>query len=64
MARSWSEAGKEVITVDQKKLTSEEKLDRLLEQMETFRRGQAVLERFERVTRKWLQRVQAAKKRA
>jgi hypothetical protein len=55
---------KGVITVDKKKLTSVEKLDRLLEQMETFRRGQAVLERFERVTRKWLQRAQAAKKRA
>jgi len=50
--------------VDRKKLTSEEKLDRLLEQMATFRRGQAVLERFERVARKWLQRAQAAKKRA
>jgi hypothetical protein len=64
MAISWLEAGKEVITVAKKKLTSEEKLDRLLEQMETFRRGQAVLERFEHVTRKWLQRVQAAKKAA
>jgi hypothetical protein len=52
------------MTMDWKKLTSEEKLDHLLEQMETFRRGQAVLERFERVTRKWLQRAQAAKKRA
>jgi len=61
---SWLEAGKEVMTMDRKKLTSEEKLDRLLEQMETFRRGQAVLERFERATRKWLQRAQAAKKRA
>jgi hypothetical protein len=55
---------KGVITVDQKKFTSEEKLDRLLAQMETFRRGQAILERFERATRKWLQRAQAAKKRA
>ena len=64
MAISWLETGKEVITVKRKKLTSEEKLDRLLEQMETFRRGQAILERFERVTRKWLQRAQAAKKRA
>ena len=64
MAISWLEAGKEVITVNQKKLTSEEKLNRLLEQMETFRRGQAVLERFERVTRQWLQQAQAAKKRA
>ena len=63
MARSWLEAGKGVITVDQKKLTSEEKLDRLLEQMETFRRGQAILERFERATRQWLQQAQAAKKR-
>ena len=61
---SWLEAGKEVMTMDRKKLTSEEKLDRLLEQMETCRRGQGVLERFERVTRKWLQRAQAAKKRA
>jgi hypothetical protein len=61
---SWLEAGKEVITMDRRKLTSEEKLDRLLEQMETFRRGQAVLERFERVTRKWLQRAQAAKEAA
>ena len=64
MAISWLEARKEVITVDKKKLTPEEKLDRLLEQMETFRRGQAILERFERATRKWLQRAQAAKKRA
>jgi hypothetical protein len=55
---------KGVITMDRKKLTPEEKLDRLLEQMETFRRGQAVLERFERATRKWLQRARAAKKRA
>jgi hypothetical protein len=55
---------KGVITVDQTKLTSEEKLDRLLEQMEIFRRGQAVLARFEQVTRKWLQRAQAAKRRA
>jgi hypothetical protein len=43
---------KEVIIVNKKKITSEEKLDRPLEQMETFRRGQAVLERFERATRK------------
>jgi hypothetical protein len=58
------ETGKEVMTMDRKKLASEEKLDRLLEQMETFWRGQAVLERFERVTRKWLQRAKAAKKPA
>ena len=64
MAISWLGTGKGVMTMDRKKLTSEEKLDRLLEQMETFRRGQAVLERFERVTRQWLQRAQAAKKRA
>ena len=55
---------KGVITVSQKKPTSEEKLDRLLEQMEIFRRGQAVLERFERVTRKCLQRTLATKNRA
>ena len=64
MAISWLEARKGVMTMDHKKLTSEEKLDRLLEQMATFRRGQAILERFERVTRKWLQRAQAARKRA
>jgi hypothetical protein len=52
------------MTMDWKKLSPEEKLDRLLEQMETFRRGQAVLERFEHVTRKWLKRVQAAGKEA
>ena len=61
---SWLEAGKEVMTMDRKKLMSEEKLDRLLEQMETFRRGQAILERFERATRQWLQRAQAVKRRA
>ena len=53
---------KGVINVDKRKLASEEKLDRLLEQMATFRRGQAILERFERVARKWLQRAQAAKR--
>ena len=52
------------MTMDRKRLTPEEKLDRLLEQTETFRRGQAILERFERVTRQWLQRAQAARKHA
>jgi hypothetical protein len=58
------QARKGVMTMDRKKLTSEEKLDRLLGQIETFRQGQAVLERFERVTRKWFQQARAAKKAA
>ena len=64
MGDAQSSSDKGVITVNRKTHTPEEKLDRLLEQIETFRRGQAILERFERVTRKWLQRAQAAKNRA
>jgi len=57
-------ARKEVSTMDWKKLTSEEKAKWLSQQLEDIQRAQALIERFERLTQKWLKRVQAAKKDA
>jgi hypothetical protein len=50
--------------MDWKKLTPEEKLNRLSQQLEDIQRARALIERFERVTQKWLKRVQAAGKEA
>jgi hypothetical protein len=52
------------MTMDWKKLTPEEKLNRLSQQLEDIQRARALIERFEHVTRKWLKRVQATKKEA
>ena len=50
--------------MDWKKLTPEEKLNRLSQQLEDIRRTRALIERFERLTQKWLKRVQVTKKEA
>ena len=46
------------------KLTLEEKVKWLSQQLEDIQRAQALIERFERLTQKWLKRAQAAKKKA
>ena len=50
--------------MDWKKLTPAEKLDRLSQQLEDIQRTRALIERFERLTQKWLKRAQATKKEA
>ena len=50
--------------MDWKQLTPEEKLNRLSQQLEDIQRTRALIERFERLTQKWLKRVQATKKEA
>ena len=50
--------------MDWNKLTPEEKVKWLSQQLEDIRRAQALIERFERVTQKWLKRVQATQKKA
>jgi hypothetical protein len=55
---------KEVIDMDWNKLAPEEKVKWLSQQLEDIRRAQALIERFERVTQKWLKRVQATQKKA
>jgi hypothetical protein len=47
---------------DWKKLTPEEKLNRLSQQLDDIQRTRALVERFEQLTQKWLKRVQAAGK--
>jgi hypothetical protein len=49
--------------MDWNKLTPEEKIKRLCEQIEEMQRTQAAVEHFERVTRQWLEQVQAAWRR-
>jgi myo-inositol catabolism protein IolC len=44
--------------------TPAEKAKFLSQQLEDIRRAQALIERFEQLTQKWLKRVQAAKKDA
>ena len=44
--------------MDWKKLTPEEKLNRLSQQLEDIQRTRALIERFEQLTQKWLKRVQ------
>ena len=48
--------------MDWKQLTPEEKLNRLSQQLEDIQRTRALIERFERLTQKWLKRVQATRK--
>ena len=50
--------------MDWKQLTPEEKLNRLSQHLEEIQRTRALIERFERLTQKWLKRVQAAKREA
>ena len=50
--------------MDWKQLTPEEKRNRLLQQLEDIQRTRALIERFERLTQKWLKRAQATKKGA
>jgi len=50
--------------MDWNKLTPEEKVKWLSQQLEDIRRAQALIERFEQVTQKWLKRVQATQKKA
>ena len=50
--------------MDWKKSTPEEKAKWLARQTEDIRRAKALIERFERVTQKWLKRVQAIKRKA
>jgi hypothetical protein len=52
------------MTMDWKKLTPEEKLNRLSQQLEDIQRTRALIERFEQLTQKWLKQVQAAKREA
>jgi myo-inositol catabolism protein IolC len=52
------------MTMDWKKLTPEEKLNRLSQQLEDIQRTRALIERFEQLTQKWLKRVQATRKEA
>jgi myo-inositol catabolism protein IolC len=47
-----------------KNSTPEEKAKWLRQQMEDIRRTKALIVRFERLTQKWLKRVQAANKQA
>ena len=49
--------------MDWNKLTPQEKIKRLCGQIEEMRRTQAAVEHFERVTREWLEQVQAAYRR-
>jgi myo-inositol catabolism protein IolC len=51
-------------TIDWKRLTPEEKAKWLSQQLEDIQRTRALIERFERLTQKWLKRVQAIKKEA
>ena len=51
-------------TVDWKKLTPEEKAKWLSQQLEDIRRTRALIERFEQLTQKWLNGVQAPQKKA
>ena len=46
------------------KLTPEEKLNRLSQQLEDIQRTKALIERFEQLTQKWLKRAQATSKEA
>ena len=50
--------------MDWQKLTPEEKRNRLSQQLEDIRRTRALIERFERLTQEWLNRVQATRKEA
>jgi hypothetical protein len=50
--------------MDWKKLTPEEKLNELSQQLEDIQRTRALIERFEQLTQKWLKRVQVTKKEA
>ena len=50
--------------MDWKGLSPEEKAKSLSEQLADIQRAQAVLERFEQLTQKWLKRVRAPKKKA
>jgi hypothetical protein len=47
-----------------KEFTPEEKAQWLSQQEEDIHRAKALIERFERVTQKWLKRVQATRKEA
>jgi myo-inositol catabolism protein IolC len=47
--------------MDWNKLTPEEKVKWLSQQLEDIRRAQALIERFEQVTQKWLKRVHPEK---
>jgi myo-inositol catabolism protein IolC len=50
--------------MDWKKSTPEEKVKWLEQQLEEIQRAQALIERFERLTQKWLKRVKAVHKKA
>jgi myo-inositol catabolism protein IolC len=50
--------------MDWNKLTLEEKVKWLSQQLEDIRRAQALIGRFERLTQKWLKRVEAIHKKA
>jgi hypothetical protein len=45
--------------MDWKKLTPEQKVERLSQQLEDIKRATALIECFEQLTQKWLKRVQA-----
>jgi len=51
-------------TIDWKKLTPEGKARWLSQQLEDIRRTRALIERFEQLTQKWLNGVQAPPKKA
>jgi hypothetical protein len=55
-------AGKEVIDMDWKSSSPEQKAKWLSQQMEDIRRSRALLDRFEKVTQKWLSRINEPKK--
>jgi hypothetical protein len=59
----WSRR-REVIAMDWKNLTPDEKARLLSQQLEDIGRARVVLERFEQLTQKWLKRVQATRKEA
>ncbi|MBL7199458.1 MAG: hypothetical protein ISS56_04865 [Anaerolineae bacterium] len=50
--------------MDWQERTPEEKAESLSQQMEEIQRAKAVIERFERLTQKWLELVQPTKKEA
>jgi len=51
-------------TIDWKRLSPEEKAKWLSQQLEDIRRTRALIERFEQLTQKWLDGVQAPQKKA
>jgi hypothetical protein len=55
---------KEVIAMDWKKLTPEEKAKWLSQQKEDIRRTRVLIERFERAALKWLKQVEKTQNKA